>query len=182
MAGTRVTCGGRQRPRRDRGRARRRRAQETTRPSLILVRTHLGYGSPEQDSFKAHGSPLGVEDVRKTKQKLGWPTEPDFLIPDEALAHFREAVHARRERRSRMERAHGRLRQGLPATAPQELQAPPARRAAARLGRGHSGISRRRQGPGHARRLRQGDERHRAAAAGADRRLGRPRSLDAKRH
>ena len=65
---------------------------ETGRPSLILVRTHIGYGSPEQDTFKAHGSPLGVDDVRKTKQKLGWPTEPEFLIPDEALAHFREAV------------------------------------------------------------------------------------------
>jgi transketolase len=65
---------------------------ETARPSLILVRTHIGYGSPEQDSFKAHGSPLGVDDVRKTKQKLGWPTEPDFLVPDQALAHFREAV------------------------------------------------------------------------------------------
>ena len=65
---------------------------ERARPSLILVRTHIGYGSPEQDTFKAHGSPLGVEDVRKTKQHLGWPVEPDFLIPDEALAHFRKAV------------------------------------------------------------------------------------------
>jgi len=65
---------------------------ETGRPSLILVRTHLGYGSPEQDRCAAHGSPLGLEDVRKTKQKLGWPAEADFLIPDEALAHFREAV------------------------------------------------------------------------------------------
>ena len=62
---------------------------ETARPSLILVRTHIGYGSPEQDTFKAHGAPLGRDDVRKTKQKLGWPTEPDFLIPDAALAHFR---------------------------------------------------------------------------------------------
>ena len=65
---------------------------ETARPSLILVRTHIGYGSPEQDSFKAHGSPLGADDVRKTKQTLGWPTEPEFLIPDQALAHFRAAV------------------------------------------------------------------------------------------
>ena len=65
---------------------------ETTRPSLILVRTHIGYGSPEQDTFKAHGSPLGVEDVRKTKQKLGWPTEPPFLIPPAALSHFRKAL------------------------------------------------------------------------------------------
>jgi transketolase len=65
---------------------------ETARPSLILVRTHIGYGSPEQDSFKAHGSPLGPDDVRKTKQKLGWPTEPDFLIPVAALARFRKAI------------------------------------------------------------------------------------------
>ncbi|MEO5624696.1 MAG: transketolase [Dokdonella sp.] len=65
---------------------------ETTKPSLILVRTHIGYGSPEQDSYKAHGSPLGEEDVRKTKQNLGWPIDPPFLIPDEALAHLREAV------------------------------------------------------------------------------------------
>ena len=63
---------------------------ETARPSLILVRTHIGYGSPEQDSFKAHGAPLGADDVRKTRQALGWPPEPDFLIPDAVLAHFRE--------------------------------------------------------------------------------------------
>jgi transketolase len=65
---------------------------ETARPSLILVRSHIGYGSPEQDSFKAHGSPLGPDDVRKTKQTLGWPIEPDFLIPEPALAHFRAAA------------------------------------------------------------------------------------------
>jgi transketolase len=65
---------------------------ETARPSLILVRTHIGYGSPEQDSFKAHGSPLGAESVCQTKRSLGWPAEPEFLIPDQALAHFREAV------------------------------------------------------------------------------------------
>ncbi|HEY6482126.1 MAG TPA: transketolase [Steroidobacteraceae bacterium] len=65
---------------------------ETRRPSLLLIRTHIGYGSPEQDSYKAHGSPLGAEDVRKTKEKLNWPIEPAFLVPDAALAHFREAV------------------------------------------------------------------------------------------
>jgi transketolase len=65
---------------------------ETGRPSLVIVRTHIGYGSPEQDSYKAHGSPLGEEDVRKTKQALGWPLQPDFLVPDDALARMREAV------------------------------------------------------------------------------------------
>ncbi len=63
---------------------------ETRRPTLILVRTHIGYGSPEQDSYKAHGSPLGAENVRKSKENLGWPITPDFLVPEEALAHFRE--------------------------------------------------------------------------------------------
>jgi transketolase len=66
---------------------------EIRRPSLILVHTHLGYGSPnKQDTYRAHGSPLGVEEVRLTKQNLGWPTEPAFYIPEQARAHFREAV------------------------------------------------------------------------------------------
>ena len=66
---------------------------EAARPSLILVRTHIGYGSPhKQDTFEAHGSPLGVDEVRLTKQKLGWPTEPPFLIPEPVRAHFREAL------------------------------------------------------------------------------------------
>ena len=65
---------------------------DTTRPSLILVRSHIGYGSPEQDSYKSHGSPLGAEDTKKTKEKLGWPVEPPFIVPAPALAHFREAL------------------------------------------------------------------------------------------
>lgn len=66
---------------------------ETGRPSLILVRTHIGFGSPhKQDSFEAHGSPLGLDEVRLTKLTLGWPTEPPFLIPAPALAHFRQAL------------------------------------------------------------------------------------------
>jgi transketolase len=66
---------------------------ETSRPSLILVRTHLGYGAPhKQDTFEAHGSPLGAEETRLAKERLGWPTEPPFYIPDEARDHFREAI------------------------------------------------------------------------------------------
>ncbi len=64
---------------------------ETGRPTFIMVKTHLGFGSPFQDEFKAHGSPLGAENVAKTKQKLGWPTEPAFIIPEAALQHFRQA-------------------------------------------------------------------------------------------
>ncbi|WP_372826427.1 transketolase [Polaromonas sp.] len=66
---------------------------ESSRPSLILVRTHIGYGSPNKhDSFQAHGSPLGVDEVRLTKQRLGWPTEPSFLIPEAVTARMREAL------------------------------------------------------------------------------------------
>jgi transketolase len=62
----------------------------TDRPSLIAVRTHIGYGSPEQDSFKAHGEPLGAADTAKTKERLGWPLEPAFFVPDDVLAFYRE--------------------------------------------------------------------------------------------
>jgi transketolase len=60
------------------------------RPSFIAVRTHIGYGSPEQDSFKAHGEPLGPENTAKTKERLGWPVEPPFYVPDDVLAFFRQ--------------------------------------------------------------------------------------------
>jgi transketolase len=66
---------------------------EQGRPSLLLVHTHIGYGSPDkQDSFHAHGSPLGEEEVAKTKKALGWPESPNFYLPPEAVSHFREAV------------------------------------------------------------------------------------------
>ena len=68
---------------------------EKDRPSLILIRTHIGYGSPKkQDSFEAHGAPLGKEEATLAKQRLNWPVEPDFFIPDEALKQFRKAEDA----------------------------------------------------------------------------------------
>ncbi len=66
---------------------------ETERPSLIICRTHIGYGSPnKQDTAKVHGEPLGVDEVRLTKEALGWPPDAQFLIPDTVLAHFRTAL------------------------------------------------------------------------------------------
>src|SRR5262249_49475300 len=62
---------------------------EKERPSLIRVHTHIGYGSPKQDSNKAHGEPLGPEAARATKEKLNWPLEPKFLIPSDVKAHCR---------------------------------------------------------------------------------------------
>jgi len=68
-------------------------AQRDPRPSLIACRTHIGWGSPnKQDTAKAHGSALGPEEVKLTKEAIGWPTEPPFYIPDDVLAHYRDAV------------------------------------------------------------------------------------------
>src|SRR5699024_5393395 len=66
--------------------------QVTEQPTLICCRTHIGFGSPnKEDSSAAHGSPLGVEEVKKTKQNLGWKFDEKFHIPDEVLRHFRKA-------------------------------------------------------------------------------------------
>ena len=61
-------------------------------PSLISVRNHIGYGSPLQDTAAVHGEAMGPENVKATKEKLGWPLQPDFYIPEAALAHFRTAI------------------------------------------------------------------------------------------
>ncbi|QEH31745.1 Transketolase [Aquisphaera giovannonii] len=66
---------------------------ERDRPSLLLVRTRIGRGSPKKEgTFGAHGSPLGEDEVRATKRALGWPTTDRFYLPGEAVRHFREAV------------------------------------------------------------------------------------------
>jgi transketolase len=66
---------------------------EMGRPSLIIVRTHIAYGSPnKQDTAGAHGAPLGEEEVKLTKQNLGWPHEEPFSVPDEALQQWRSCV------------------------------------------------------------------------------------------
>jgi len=67
-------------------------------PWLIRVRTHIGYGSPRQDTKEAHGEPLGPEMTRETKRKLGWPVEPSFIVPEEAKTHFRRALGRGRAR------------------------------------------------------------------------------------
>jgi transketolase len=81
---------------------------ETERPSLIRVRTHIGYGSPKQDDASAHGEPLGEEALRASKEKLGWPQQPRFHIPAEAEAAFEAA-------RERGRAAHGDWRDRLEA-------------------------------------------------------------------
>ena len=68
-------------------------AKADPRPSLIVCRTHIGFGLPtRQDTAKAHGEPPGEQELKGAKERLGWPVEPSFLIPDDVLAHFRQAV------------------------------------------------------------------------------------------
>lgn len=82
---------------------------ELSRPTLVVVRTHIGFGSPhKQDSAESHGAPLGAEETRLTKAALGWPAEPAFLVPPSARAPFAAAAErgaalaaAWRERRAR---------------------------------------------------------------------------------
>jgi transketolase len=63
------------------------------RPSLVIVRSHIGYGSPhKQDSYKAHGSPLGEEEVALTKEAYGWDPDAQFYVPDQVQARFRETI------------------------------------------------------------------------------------------
>jgi transketolase len=64
---------------------------EATRPSLVICRTTIGYGSPGANTAAVHGAPLGEEGVRKSKEALGWPLEPAFHVPDDALEHMRLA-------------------------------------------------------------------------------------------
>jgi transketolase len=73
---------------------------DTERPSLIICKTVIGYGSPAQDTAKVHGEPLGEEGVRVAKENLDWPQEPTFYVPDDVLAYMRQAV----ERGQAMER------------------------------------------------------------------------------
>ena len=68
-------------------------AKKDPRPSLIVCRTHIGYGLPtRQDTAKAHGEPPGVDELEGAKEKLGWPLKPDFYIPKDVREHFRKVT------------------------------------------------------------------------------------------
>jgi transketolase len=73
--------------------------REEGRPTLIVVDSHIGYGSPhKQDTAEAHGEPLGAEEVRETKRAYGWPEDAEFLVPDGVYEHFRDGVGERGRR------------------------------------------------------------------------------------
>ena len=90
----------------------------TTGPSLIAVRTHIGYGSPnKQDSQKAHGAPLGADEVRLTKEAYGWDPDRTFYVPDAAEALFSRAIPWGDELVGRWETAMARYEAAHPALA-----------------------------------------------------------------
>jgi len=72
--------------------------REQERPTLIVLDSHIGYGSPLVDTAKVHGEPLGEEDVRETKRFYGWPEDAQFLVPDGVREHFDEGIGARGDR------------------------------------------------------------------------------------
>ncbi|HEX4560625.1 MAG TPA: transketolase, partial [Gemmatimonadales bacterium] len=85
------------------------------RPSLIIVRTHIGYGAPtKQDSAEAHGAALGVEEVKGAKQNLGWPSQEPFYVPAEALDRWRKAGARGRETRESWESGVASYRKAFP--------------------------------------------------------------------
>jgi transketolase len=85
------------------------------RPSLLLVRTHIGYGSPKkQDNFSAHGSPLGEDELQATKKALGWPTMDKFFLPEEAVNVFRQAIPEGAEAEEEWQKAFEAYRREFP--------------------------------------------------------------------
>jgi transketolase len=93
-------------------------AHRDGRPSLVAVRTHIGFGSPNrQDTQKAHGTPLGEEEVRLTKEAYGWDPGAQFLVPDEALDVFRAAIPAGEAFVADWEVRMGRYAEAFPADA-----------------------------------------------------------------
>jgi transketolase len=92
------------------------------RPSLIVLRSHIGYGSPhKQDTSAAHGSPLGEDEIRLTKEAYGWDPDKHFYVPEEALAHFRRCCERGRELQSEWEQRFDSYRDAHPELAQQLL-------------------------------------------------------------
>jgi len=78
----------------------------TNQPSLICVKTHIGYGSPnKQDTSSAHGSPLGVAEIELTKAFYGWPTDAQFLVPERASSHMKTSIARGTNKQASWERA-----------------------------------------------------------------------------
>ncbi len=89
--------------------------QETDKPSIIIVKTHIGYGSPKQDSPSAHGAPLGKEALQATKDFFGYPKDSSFHVPDEALKEFRKTADKGSAKESEWSELFDKYKQEYPA-------------------------------------------------------------------
>ncbi len=149
------------------------------RPTLIIVDSHIGYGSPhKQDTAAAHGEPLGDEEVRETKRFYGWPEDAEFLVPDEVRERFAEGIGARGAEHSAAwqrslvgyEREHESLERQIGAMQRRELPEGWDRDVPFVRGR--------RKGDRHPQGVEPGPERDRRQRPVAAQRLGRPDRLD----
>jgi transketolase len=102
--------------------------RQSERPTLISVRTTIGLGSPRAGTYQAHGEPLGAEGVKKTKEHFGWPTEPDFIVPEDVLAFWRERADENAKVRKAWSDTYARYKQRHP-----ELAADLERRLSGKL-------------------------------------------------
>ena len=95
LPGLRLECAAGRRCQRPRGIEGAFSTSKTTkdRPTLVIVESHIGYGSPNrQDTSAAHGEPLGEEEIKLTKRAYGWPEDAKFLVPDGVYDHFQEGI------------------------------------------------------------------------------------------
>ncbi|MCE5263843.1 MAG: transketolase [Deltaproteobacteria bacterium] len=93
-------------------------AAETTKPSLIRLRTTIGFGAPgKQNTSAAHGAPLGAAELKAAKESLGWPADPPFFVPEEALAFFRQAAAASAKKEASWQEAFRRYAAAYPEAA-----------------------------------------------------------------
>jgi transketolase len=89
---------------------------ETSRPSLIVIRSHIGYGSPNKhDTAEAHGSPLGADEIKLTKQALAYPSQEPFYVAPEALRYWREAAKRRAKAEDEWKKVYDAYRAANPA-------------------------------------------------------------------
>jgi transketolase len=92
---------------------------EKDRPSLIMIKTNIGFGSPKQDSSSAHGEPLGPEAARETKKFFDWPANSDFYVPDEVYEHFASIKALGQEKENEWRQSMDEYRQSFPQEAKQ---------------------------------------------------------------
>ena len=152
------------------------------RPTLIILDSHIGYGSPHKvDTAAAHGEPLGEEEVRLTKRAYGWPEDAKFLVPDGVHEHFADGIGQRGAKARRdWETLFAAYREQFPELADRD-RSDAAPRAARRVGPQPAELSAGSQGHRRARRLGPGAERARAEHSLVPGRLGGSRILEPRR-